>query len=240
VVALAVAGGRPGEAAGIPAALREAIRGRPDLAQLLEDYTFRRSVTSAARVLDRDLHEFLLSHPDVGAELARLRGAGPYHVRRVAPAVFEGTDGDGAWATLRVLDAAPGLRVFHARGRYAARLLPDVSGEALVLLTTRYETTGAGDLVHGRLTVHARLDGAFQHALLRALVPLVGAGLDRKIARAFASESVAVERLVRQPHVVLARLRAAPHLRPPDVAALRDLLERAHAAGHAVPVASAP
>jgi hypothetical protein len=211
----------------VPRALSEAVRDHPALAALLTDHTFQRSVVSTGRVFDRDLHEFLLNHPDVGAALARLQGLAPYRVRRVGPRVFEGTDGEGAFTVLRILEEAPGQRVFHARGRAVLRFFPDVSGEALVLLTTRYEEADGVDLARGQLTVYARLDNRFLDRTLRLLTPVIGWVLDRKIAKAFLSESRALELVAGDPAPVLARLEEEEPLLGAEVAAFRALLYRA-------------
>lgn len=223
----------------VPGALRRAAAGDPRLEALLRDPTFTRRVESTGRVLDRDLHEFLLSRPDIGAALARLQGLGEYRVRRTGPRTFEGTDGEGAFAVLRVLDEAPGRRVFHARGRAVLRFFPDVSGEALVLLLTRYEEGEGGDLAHGQLTVYARLDNGLIGSLLKLLIPLVGWVLDSKIARAFLSESRAVGLVARDPEAVLARLVAGEPELAPDLAAFRAALEAALARHPAAGVAAA-
>jgi len=216
-----------GTAGDVPRALREAVLVHPEYASLLTGHSFERSVAATARVLDATLHEFLLSHPDVGAALARVQGLGPYRVRRVGPGVFAGTDGEGVSTVLRILSEAPGRRVLHASGRYAARLFPDISGEALVLLTTRYEETGDGELAHGHLVVYARLDNRAIRWLLGVLRPLIGSVLDAKIAKAFLSESRAVDRLARNPDTLLARLGEDETLAPADVAAFGALLRGA-------------
>jgi hypothetical protein len=229
VLLLAVAIGAPAGALAVevPRALSEAVADHPALSTLLTDYTFRRSVVSTGRVLDRDIHEFLLSRPDIGAALAHLQGLGDYHVRRVEPGAFEGSDGEGVSAFLRILNEAPGQRVFHVRGLSVLPLLPDISGEALVLLTTRYEEADGFDLAHGRLTVYARLDNRFLGGVLRLLLPLIGWVLDQKIAKAFLSESRAVELLARNPEAVIARLGEHEPLLLEDVAEFRSLLHRA-------------
>ena len=216
-----------GTAGDIPHALRETVLAHPEYGSLLTDYTFQRSVAETARVLDATLHEFLLSHPDVGAALARVQGLGPYRVRRVGPGVFAGTDGEGVSTVLRILSKAPGRRVLHASGRYAARLFPDISGEALVLLTTRYEETGDGELAHGQLVVYARVNNRVIGWFLGVLRPLIGGVLDAKIAKAFLNESRAVDRLVRNPDALLARLGEDETLAPTDVTAFGSLLRGA-------------
>jgi len=211
----------------VPRALLEAVGTQPELGTLLTDYTFRRSVMSTGRVLDRTLHEFLLSHPDIGASLVRVQGLGSYRVRRVAPGVFQGTDGEGASSVLRIVEEAPGRRVFHARGRHVARFAPDISGEALVLLTTWYEDAGDLELAHGHLTVYARLDNRLLGWVLRLLMPFIGSVLDAKIAKAFASESRAVKHSGLDPDTVLARLEEDAALSHADVAEFRSLLRDA-------------
>jgi len=180
-----------------------------------------------ARVLNATLHEFLLSHPDVGAALARVQGLGPYRVRRIGPGVFAGTDGEGVCTLLRILSEAPGRRVLHASARYTTRLFPDISGEALVLVTTRYEEAGNAELAHGQLLVYARLDNRMLGWLLGVLRPFIGGVLDAKIAKAFLNESRAIDQLVRDPDALLARLGMDESLAPADVAAFGSLLRGA-------------
>lgn len=229
VVALATLVCAPGgsTAGEAPHALREAVEAHPEFAPLLTDYAFERSVATTARVLDPTLHEFLLSHLDVGAALARVQGLGPYRVRRVGPGVFAGTDGEGVSTVIRFLSEAPGRRVLHARGRYTARLFPVISGEALVALTTRYEGTGDAELAHGQLVVYARLDNRALGWLLHVLTPFIGSVLDARIAKAFLSESRAIDRLFRDPDALLARLGTDESVTPTDVAAFGSLLRNA-------------
>ncbi len=214
-------------AAGAPPALREVLTEHPGVASLLTDYTFSRRVVSTGRVLDRNLHEFLLSHPDIGASLAALQGLGAYRVQRVGPRLFRGTDGEGASAVLHILSEAPGQRIFYARGRQMLRFFPDVSGEALVVLTNRYEEADGVDLAHGQLTIYARLDDRLLGGLLRLLLPFIGWTLDQKISKAFLSESRSVELLSSNRDVILARLEASDSLPRRDLALFRALLAQA-------------
>ncbi len=214
-------------AAETPSALREVLTEHPGVASLLTDYTFSRRVVSTGRVLDRNLHEFLLSHPDIGASLAALQGLGAYRVQRVGPRLFQGTDGEGASAVLHILSEAPGQRIFYARGRQMFRFFPDVSGEALVVLTTRYEEAAGVDLAHGQLTIYARLDNRFLGGLLRLLLPFIGWTLDQKISKAFLRESRSVELLSSARDAILARLEASETLPRRDVALFRALLDQA-------------
>lgn len=199
----------------------------PRVARLLADYTFSRRVVSTGRVLDRRLHEFLLTNPDIGAALARLQGLGTYRVQRLGPGVFEGTDGEGAWMVLEILAEAPGRCIFYARGRQVFRLLPDISGEALVVLTTRYEEADGADLAHGELEIYARLDNRVVGGLLPLLLPFVGWILDQKISKAFLSESRSVELLSHRRDAILAQLEASDALLRSSVARFRALLDDA-------------
>jgi hypothetical protein len=139
----------------------------------------------------REIFEYLLDHPDFATHLMREVRAARYRIWSV-PGGFGLDDGWGTVGTFEFVYVAPGIRVMHAKGEYQHRLLPDISGEAII--TISYDTTPANN---GKSTIAAavgsyvkldstllRLAGRLASSVAHAKAEKEGTRLVKTFARA--------------------------------------------------------
>jgi hypothetical protein len=184
---------------------------RPALARLQEvtaDATISARALGEPFLARREIFEFLLDHLEFASHVTRALRVARYRVWRTPEGlVFD--DGWGALLNVSLVQATSGARVMYARGQYRQRLLPDINGEAVVMI--EYDTTPAGDgrdLVSAAVTSYVKVESGFMSFLM-------------KLASAAATDKAEVEsrRLVR----VFARV---SHLIEEDSAKVYDEVRR--------------
>ena len=112
---------------GVPPADRARIEG------VLANATVSTRVEIAPYPLDLDVFEYLLAHPAFATQVTRALRLARYRIWHTA----DGLNLDEGWGVTGLITpfyGESGLRVVYARGRYAQRLLPDIRGQAVILL----------------------------------------------------------------------------------------------------------
>jgi hypothetical protein len=77
--------------------------------------------------------EYLLDHPELTSHVTRAVKAGRYKIWRTRDGLHL-DDGWGAKGRLEVVHAARGVRVMYARGEFEHKYLPNIPGEAIVIV----------------------------------------------------------------------------------------------------------
>jgi hypothetical protein len=165
--------------------------------------------------------EFLLDHPDFATRLTRALRLARYQVWRT-PTGFYLDDGWGAKGEFSVAYAEPGLRVMYCKGRFEPPLLPDIHGQALVVLEYEFRHAEARRLVATAVSGWVTLDNRLLRLAGTLAGPVAQAKADREaraLLRVFARVTEAIET---DPAAVLEKLRALPDLPPRE---LREFLE---------------
>src|SRR3954471_19249381 len=80
-----------------------------------------------------EVFEYLLDHPEFATRVTRVLKVARYRIWRENDGLHL-DDGWGAVGRFEVVYAAGGTRVMYARGIYQKRLLPDIHGEAVVMI----------------------------------------------------------------------------------------------------------
>jgi hypothetical protein len=151
ILAGGVYSGAAGPAVELPGRLPEAARarvqpvtGNPSLAVKVEAEPF---------VARRDVFEFLLDHPDFATHVTRALKLARYRIWRTASGLGI-DDGWGTVGTFELVHAAEGLRLMYARGVYHHKILPDINGQAVVVIDY-----GARPAPQGRSLISAAVSG---------------------------------------------------------------------------------
>jgi hypothetical protein len=176
--------------AGIPPAKRAEIEGVTETAQL----TTR--VAAEPFITRREVFEYLLDHPDFATHVTRALKLARYKIWSTPEGMYL-DDGWGVRGQFRVVYAANGTRIFHAKGEYRKALVPTVQGEAIT--TIEYVMTPAAD---GKTLVQPTVSGFLRidHRLAVLALKTVSAVAQRKadleaarLMRVFARVSRAIE-----------------------------------------------
>jgi len=124
-------------------------------------------------------------------------------------------------------NGADARRLMHARGVYQPRLLPNIHGQAVVVIDygVRPAPAGAGSLINAAVTGFVKLDSRTLAVLSRLAGALARAKADKeanRLVRLFARATSAIEA---DPAAVYERLRQTPDVPRRDLEAFRRLLD---------------
>lgn len=199
---------------------------RPRLERLVGAADVSTRVEAAPFEARADLFEYLLDHPEFASHVARTLRAARYRIWPT-PEGLALDDGWGTTGTFRLVHAANGTRVFHARGEHRAAFLPAVRGEALTVIAYTVEPRPAGQsLIRPVVAGYLRLDNRLLAAALRVPKPLVQRKADleaRRLMKVFARVSRA---LAEDPAGVWALLQSRPDVPARELEEFGRLLNR--------------
>jgi len=169
---------------------------RARLESIARDALVSTRVAGQTHFMQPEVFEYLLDHPEFASHVTRALGLGRYRIWR---------DGGGRWlddgwgtrGRFVVIHAGPGVRLYHARGAYETRFLPDMRGEAVALFEYTFRPAGDGrTLVESWATGYVQIDSGFVRVLGRVARPFVQAKADKEVGqllKLFARASRAIE-----------------------------------------------
>ena len=197
-----------------------------DLARIekvLAQATVSTRVEAEPYPLRLDVFDYLLDHPDFATQVTRALKLARYRIWRT-PDGLNLDDGWGVTGLITPMYGARGLRVVYARGRYEQSVLPDIRGQAVILL--RY-ADGPGP--NGRVAlatsmeVFAQLDSAMLATLAGSVARSKATSEARQVLRVFSRLSTHIERRAGE---VLAELGRRPEVSRPELEEFRRLITR--------------
>ena len=200
---------------------------RPDLARL-QEITSEATLASRAEaepfVGRRAVFEFLLDHIEFTTHVTRVLRVARYRAWQTAQGLMV-HDGCCALMRLSMVQASNGARVLYARAQYQQRLLPDIYGDAVVMIEYDMKPTEDGrDLVSAAVTSYVKVDSGVVAALVKLAM---GAATDkaalesRRLVRNFARVSRAIEE---NPAKVFDEVRRDPGVPQVELEQFRRLL----------------
>jgi hypothetical protein len=196
-VAVAVAGART-----LPAGLGQADRARLEaVAQAAAVSTYVEADPFPARP---QVFAYLLDHPEFASKVTRVLKAARYRIWRDAEGLWL-DDGWGAVGRFDIVYATGRTRVMHARGKYSKGLLPEIHGEAVVMI--EYDVRRAPDgksLIATAVTGHVKLDNPVLSGMTKLAAPVAQAKADRE-ARVLVRVFAKVTRLADEQPAALCR-----------------------------------
>jgi hypothetical protein len=219
-----MAGAIPEVPAHLPAAARariEPVTEHPSLAVKVDAKPF---------IARRDIFEFLLDHPDFATHVTRALKLARYKIWRT-PGGLGLDDGWGTVGTFETVWASDGLRVMYARGAYQQRILPDIRGQAVVMIDYGVEPLGGGwaqinPAVSGFVKLESRLL-SWASRLASSVAKAKGEKEARKLAELFAETTHAIEA---DPAGVFEKVRRRPDVPLAELESFRRLLNLPRAA----------
>jgi hypothetical protein len=199
----------------------QSVTDRPSLAVKVEGEPF---------VARREIFEYLLDHPDFATHVTRALKLARYRIWRT-PSGLGIDDGWGTVGTFELIHAGAGLRLMYARGVYQQRILPDIQGQAVVLID--YETqpaAGGRSTISTAVTGFVRLDSRILNLASKLATSVANAKGEkeaRRLVKLFARATHAIEA---DPAGVFAKVRQSPDVPPRELDGFRRLLNLSGAA----------
>jgi len=170
-----------------------------------------------------DVVEYLLDHPEFATQVTRALKLARYRIWRTVDGLNL-DDGWGVTGIMTPLYGNNGLRVIYARGRYEQSVLPDIHGQAVILL--RY---AGGPAPNGRpalttsMEVFAQLDSAVISSLAGSIAKTKATSEARHVLRMFSRLSTHLDLRADE---VLAELARRPEVSKTDLEGFRKVLGR--------------
>lgn len=201
---------------------------RPEQFGQLQEVTSNPSVSARVEsepvVGRRDVFEFLLDHPEFATHVTRALRLARYRIWQAEDGLFL-DDGWGATGRLSLVYASSGTRVMYARGAFQQRLLPSITGQAVVTIDYDFRPGADGrEVLSAAVTSQLKVDGAFAELVFKLAGPAVveKAQLEsRRLTRLFAKVLRAVEE---RPAELYAALDQRPDIPRRELQTFRSLL----------------
>jgi hypothetical protein len=170
-----------------------------------------------------DIFNYLLDHPEFATQVTRTLRLARYRIWRDANGLHL-DDGWGVKGLITPMYGEGGLRVVYARGHYEQTLLPDIRGQAVIVL--RY-ANGSDPKGRPGLATSLQVFGVLDSKMLSSLAGTLAqdkAALEaRRVLKVF---SRLTTHLGRRTDEVLAELQKNPAVSRPELDDLRKLLGR--------------
>ncbi|MBM4441680.1 MAG: hypothetical protein FJ027_14795 [Candidatus Rokubacteria bacterium] len=171
-----------------------------------------------------EVFEYLLNHPEFATRVTRVLRVARYRIWRQADGLWL-DDGWGAVGRFDIVYAQARTRVMHARGVYSKRLLPDIHGEAVVMIQYDVKPGPNGrSLIAATVTGHVKLDSGLLSGLTKLVTPVARAKAAREahtLVKVFAKVARAADE---SPATLCQDLAQQPDVSPRDLAGFCRLL----------------
>lgn len=172
-----------------------------------------------------DIFEYLLDHPEFATHVTRALKVARYRIWHTPEGLFL-DDGWGTRGHFEVIHAEAGMRVMYARGQYEPPLLPDIRGQAVVVLEYDFKPNEERrTVVATTVTGYVKLESRFLRITGMLVGPLAQAKADREarqLLKVFARVSRAIEE---RPEEVYETVRQRPDVPQQELAEFRHLLD---------------
>lgn len=195
------------------------------LQPIIDDFTTANKVGPVLTPLQESVYVYLLDRPPVAAALVNRLELGLYKAETRGPGRYWGDDGEGTEGLVELVYQDVNHRVYYLEGSHHSRLLPHVTGKAVVMLSMVTVKDAAGqEAVETTIVSYTRLDNRVLAGLVSLLRPLVGRTVSRKLMKGVEAVSQLGLEMRRHPDRVLFEATDPPSLPSEDVAFLKQAL----------------
>jgi len=195
------------------------------LQPIIDDFTTANKVGPVLTPLQESVYVYLLDRPPVAAALMNRLELGLYKAETRGPGRYWGDDGEGTEGLVELVYQDVNYRVYYLEGSHHSRLLPHVTGKAVVMLSmATVKDTASQEAVETTIVSYTRLDNRVLAGLVSLLRPLVGRTVSRKLMKGVDAVSQLGLEMRRHPDRVLFEATDPPSLPPEDVAFLKQAL----------------
>ncbi len=208
---------------------------------IMTNYTTANMIGPVRVWLPDVMYVYLLDHPSSAAALINRLDIGLYRAEQRGPGQYWGYDGEGTEGIVELVYHDPSNRLYYLSGSHVSRVLPHLTGKAVVWLhmTPVQESAGVAG-IETTMVAYTRIDNRVWSGIGSMLRPLVGGAVNRKLVKAVE----AVNRLSRvmrdQPDRVLFEAADPPALPEQDAAFLKQHLDVQPLADPDHPLSQAP
>ncbi|MGE0471687.1 MAG: hypothetical protein AB7L09_25180 [Nitrospira sp.] len=144
------------------------------LQPIIQSHTTQSKVGPIRTALSESMYQHLLDHPPFTAALIRRLNLGRYKSEARGPGRFWGDDGEGTKGMVQLVYEDLDSRIYYLEGSHESRLLPYVTGKAVVFLRTGVvRESNSHEAIDSILVAYTKLDNWFLAGVVSFLHPLV-------------------------------------------------------------------
>ena len=195
------------------------------MAPVINDYTTHRILPPYSTPIPKSVYDFMLDHMVLSSALARKLGLVDYRITHVGPAVFHGNDNAGSEGLITLLYRDTTRRVYHMKGNHHGRVIPLITGEAVILLNYHVKAGADGrEQVETRIATYSRVDNPVIAVLVKIFQPFLRSVVNDKMAQGFLAVHSLGELMAADPELVYRQAEAVADADKADMEAVRALL----------------
>jgi hypothetical protein len=199
------------------------------LQTIIQNYTTESKVGPIRTALSESMYRYLLDHPPFTAALIRRLKLGLYQSEERGPGRFWGDDGEGTKGIVELVYEDPVNRIYFLEGVHESRLLPHVTGKAVVFLRTSVDRGANSDeATASTLVAYTKLDNRLLSGLVSLLHPLVSKLVVSRLQKGVETVNRLGVAMRRDPQRVLSQAENPPSLPEQHVAFLKNVLSGRH------------
>lgn len=192
---------------------------------ILANHTTANKVGPIRTPLPEPIYVYLLDHPSVAAMLINRLDLGLYQVEPRGPGWYWGNDGEGAEGLVELVYQDRTNRMYYLEGSYESRLLPHLTGKAVVLLSMQpVKEPNGTEAMDTTMVTYTRLDNRVLSGIVSLLRPLVGGTVTRKLVKGVDTVNRLSDVMRRAADRVLFEATDPPGLPEDQVAVLKEAL----------------
>ncbi len=195
------------------------------LQTIIDDSTTASTVGPIRVPLSESVYRYLLDRPPLAATLIHRLGLGLYSSEFRGPGRFWGNDGEGTKGMVELVYEDATSRIYFLEGTHKGRLLPHISGKAVVFLRMNVvRDQDSREMMDSTLVAYTKLDNRFLSGLVSLLRPLIGGIAGGKLKKGVETVNRLGVAMRQHPERVLSKATEPPALSDADVAFLRAAL----------------
>jgi hypothetical protein len=195
------------------------------LQAIVQSYTTVSKVGPIRTTLSESMYRHLLDHPPFTADVIRRLHLGLYRSEARGLGRFWGDDGEGTKGTVELVYDDPTSRIYFLEGTHESRLLPRVTGKAVVFLRIGIMRDANGDeATNSTLVAYSKLDNRFLSGLISLLHPLVSRVVTSRLQKGVETVDRLGVAMKQDPQRVMAELANPPSLPEHHRAFLKQVL----------------
>jgi hypothetical protein len=144
------------------------------LHRIIKSHTTVTQVGPVRVAMSEALYRYLLGEPPFAATLIRRLGLGSYHSQAWGDRRFWGDDGEGTKGFVQLVYEDAESRIYLLDGSHDSRLLPHITGKAVVFLRMAVVRDQLGNEdMDSRIVAYTKLDNRLLSGLVSFLHPLI-------------------------------------------------------------------
>lgn len=195
------------------------------LQSIIENHTTISSVGPIRAAMSASMYHYLLDRPPLAAALINRLDLGLYKSEDRGPGRYWGDDGEGTRGLVQLVSEDRTSRIYYLEGIHDSRLLPAITGRAVVFLKMMpVADTGGMEAMDSTIVSYTKLDNRIFSGVVSMLRPLVGGIVTRKMKKGVETVNRLGQMMRQHPDRVLFEAMDPPPLPDEDVAFLREAL----------------